>query len=355
MSSHPDTVPASTQLQLLKSIVDLTRHPDRRAMEKGLIAALATHTPSTKVTLIQRPFSAGTPLEALIELDVKIFRQDPESGWRFGVEVDHYHRLITRALTDAKAQVDEEAGVCISCIPIVEGAKASGAILLHYPADSIVAFDLVEALLNIYQNYLNILRESESDKLTGLLNRRTFDGKFQHLVAQQSQQAKSSFTEKESQQRHQQRQNHSWLGIIDIDHFKTINDEYGHIYGDEILLLLSQQMQGFFRRADLLFRFGGEEFVVLLEPTDESGADIAFSRFVSRIADYRFPQVGQVTISVGFAPIYTDSVSTDVFGRADQALYYAKRHGRNQVASYLELLSNGSLSTTTKQKDIDLF
>lgn len=145
------------------------------------------------------------------------------------------------------------------------------------------------------------------------------------------------------------------MGIIDIDHFKRINDEYGHIYGDEILLLLSRQMQTFFRRADLLFRFGGEEFVVLLEPTNERGAKTAFLRFLTQISEYEFPQVGQVTISIGYAPIHADSVSTDVFGRADQALYHAKEHGRNQVASYLELVASGVLTQVVTEENIDLF
>ena len=62
----------------------------------------------------------------------------------------------------------------------------------------------------------------------------------------------------------------NWLAVIDIDHFKRINDEYGHLYGDEVLLLLSNIMRKVFRSYDKLFRFGGEEFVVILPSTDDS-------------------------------------------------------------------------------------
>lgn len=352
--SGPSITSVSDHLSLLRSIIDITRHPDRRAMEKGLIVALAKHVPCDRITLIPRPFSADAPMIALVELSVASFNTNPEDGWGFDLQVSQHLPLASAAFNSAQIQVNTSGDKQTACVPLTEAGQVSAVIAFDCPDTGAIPFETIDALLKIYQNYLNILRESESDKLTGLLNRRTFDGKFQHLVLQQSLQLLSNADES-SQQRHHDREDRSWLGIIDIDHFKRINDQYGHIYGDEILLLLSRQMQSFFRRADLLFRFGGEEFVVLLEPTNKIGAEIALSRFVSQIANYEFPQVGKVTISVGFAPIYADSVSTDVFGRADQALYYAKEHGRNQVASYVELLADGKLNAMTTVESIDLF
>ncbi len=355
MSRHLPITLDSEHLGLLQSIIDITRHSERCAMEKALVAALATHTPCETITFIPRPFSAEVPLAGLVKLDVACFQCNAEQGWHFDLDVGGIRALVSRAFFDGMPQTEIVQRRQLIAIPLIEAGQTSAVLVFECSREQVISLDIVHALLNIYQNHLNILRESESDKLTGLLNRRTFDSKFQHLVAQQTAQVQSTYSAVGGHQRQHQPQDHSWLGIIDIDYFKKINDEYGHIYGDEILLLLSRQMQDFFRRADLLFRFGGEEFVVLLEPTNEDGAEIAFSRFVSQVASYDFPQVGKVTISVGFAPIYPNSVSTEVFGRADQALYYAKEHGRNQVASYLELLDDGRLSSLTTGENIDLF
>src|SRR6202011_3687326 len=95
----------------------------------------------------------------------------------------------------------------------------------------------------------------------------------------------------------------SWLALIDIDRFKSINDGYGHLFGDEVLLLVSQLMKRSFRGADQLFRFGGEEFVVLLDRASEPGAQIVLERLRTTIGEHEFPQVGQVTISVGYTRI----------------------------------------------------
>ena len=75
-----------------------------------------------------------------------------------------------------------------------------------------------------------------------------------------------------------------WLGVVDIDHFKAVNDRFGHLIGDEVLLLLSRIMRGCFRHSDQLYRFGGEEFVVLLLCHDETHATAAFERPTDRMS-----------------------------------------------------------------------
>jgi Diguanylate cyclase, GGDEF domain len=92
----------------------------------------------------------------------------------------------------------------------------------------------------------------------------------------------------------------SWLGLVDIDKFKCINDNYGHLFGDEVLLLVSQLMKKSFRGTDQLFRFGGEEFVIVLDHATTEGVEVAFDRLRETIAAFEFPQVGRVTISLGY-------------------------------------------------------
>ena len=193
----------------------------------------------------------------------------------------------------------------------------------------------------IYRNYLAILRDAARDTLTGLKNRKTFDENFSRIVAN-SRHLGTPFTD-DRRNRHLEGEHH-WLGIIDIDHFKRVNDTFGHVFGDEVLLLLAALMRKAFRTEDLLFRFGGEEFVALLAPTVFGNATAVFERFRAIVAGFAFPQVGKVTVSIGFVRIRTDDLPSVAIGKADKALYYAKEHGRDQVCSYEQLLDTGELT-----------
>jgi diguanylate cyclase (GGDEF)-like protein len=146
-----------------------------------------------------------------------------------------------------------------------------------------------------------------------------------------------------------------WLAVVDIDHFKMVNDRFGHLYGDEVLILVANILRSSFRSHDRIFRFGGEEFVVLLRSTSLSTAHKVFNRFRKNVEDYYFPQVGQVTVSVGFVSAENGS-PVEVLGRADQALYFAKENGRNQVRYYDDLVAAGLLQTKqVSNDDVELF
>jgi len=133
------------------------------------------------------------------------------------------------------------------------------------------------------------------------------------------------------------------LCILDIDFFKRVNDEFGHLYGDEVLLLLAGLMKTTFRENDCLYRYGGEEFVVLLDTSSEAETESVLERFRNAVDTYEFPQVGHVTVSMGFVPLESGVLPSSLFDHADKALYYAKEHGRNQVQSYKKLLDAGEI------------
>ncbi len=146
-----------------------------------------------------------------------------------------------------------------------------------------------------------------------------------------------------------------WLAVVDIDHFKLVNDRFGHLYGDEVLILVANILRSSFRSHDRIFRFGGEEFVVLLRSTSLSTAHKVFNRFRKNVEDYYFPQVGQVTVSVGFVSTEQGS-PVEILGQADQALYFAKENGRNQVRYYDDLVAEGHLqSKQVNNDDVELF
>ncbi|MBC8055012.1 MAG: GGDEF domain-containing protein, partial [Rhizobiales bacterium] len=147
-----------------------------------------------------------------------------------------------------------------------------------------------------------------------------------------------------------------WLGVIDIDHFKRVNDSFGHLIGDEVLLLLSRLMRGSLRARDQLYRFGGEEFVALVRCNGPDSASLAFERLRVNTERYLFPQVEHVTVSVGFTEIVAGDTPSGAFERADKAVYYAKAHGRNQVQYHAALVARGELETIgPKTSDVELF
>jgi diguanylate cyclase (GGDEF)-like protein len=199
---------------------------------------------------------------------------------------------------------------------------------------------LVKAILNIVSNHLALLDYGERDTLTGLLNRKTFEHRFGKV--------------RKAQVRGDAGQP-SWLGVVDIDKFKSINDNFGHLFGDEVLLLVSRLMRETFRGGDDVFRFGGEEFVVVLHHAAMDGALHAFERLRQRVAQTAFPQVGRVTVSVGFTQVGPRDSPAAAFERADQALYFGKTHGRDQVRCYDRLIEEGALRSKTLEAAVELF
>jgi diguanylate cyclase (GGDEF)-like protein len=143
--------------------------------------------------------------------------------------------------------------------------------------------------------------------------------------------------------------------MIDIDHFKNINDKHGHVLGDEVLILFANLLKKSFRNSDLLFRYGGEEFVVVLSPLPEADACSTFERFRQLLEAHEFPQVGQVTASIGMVNIDQREHQSLILEKADMALYYAKENGRNRLCDYHQLIEQGRLVARQVQSDIELF
>ena len=158
-------------------------------------------------------------------------------------------------------------------------------------------------------------RQARTDVLTGLLNRRGFDTQmaFALALARRSGRPLSLIT-------------------VDVDHFKRVNDTYGHETGDDVLRRLAHTLQERLRSSDVVARVGGEEFVAMLPDTDQAGARSIAETLVAAMSEQQDPVVGKVTISAGVATLRgPENDSTDLLRRADAALYEAKRQGRNRV------------------------
>ncbi len=119
--------------------------------------------------------------------------------------------------------------------------------------------------------------------------------------------------------------------MIDVDHFKQFNDRYGHTMGDEVLRLVGATLSRHFRKTDVPYRYGGEEFCVLLPETNEAEAMFAGERIRAAVETIDLPVEAHITVSIGVS-IGPASMISDTLERADGALYAAKEAGRNRVA-----------------------
>lgn len=121
--------------------------------------------------------------------------------------------------------------------------------------------------------------------------------------------------------------------LMDIDHFKQVNDTHGHEVGDHVLKHMARILQGAVRETDFVARFGGEEFLVILPDTDQGKAWAVAEKIRAAVADATVPAVGQVTLSIGVAQAGSEEANEeDAVRRADKGLYQAKAEGRNRVA-----------------------
>ncbi len=185
----------------------------------------------------------------------------------------------------------------------------------------------LEAMLEVRNRELRLrLQELETasttDSLTGASNRRRFEEAVtaQLALAQRGHEPLS-------------------LIVMDLDHFKRINDTHGHSVGDEVLVGTAAIIRQNLRVSDLLVRWGGEEFLVLAPGTALEGAMALAEKLRSALAAETFPQVGQVTMSLGVAQFALGENLKDWIDQADQALYEAKDRGRNQCVAAAPLRS----------------
>lgn len=181
---------------------------------------------------------------------------------------------------------------------------------------------LQEALQQLSEANLRLAELNRHDGLTGLFNRQTFNEELERAITRAARSGQPMA-----------------VLMLDLDHFKQVNDRYGHLAGDACLRYAAQRAQKCLRGSDLLARFGGEEFVALLEQTDPTGALDLAERLREDLANnpciYQQQEIA-LSLSIGlFAGVPdTTGCAEQWLERADQALYRAKANGRNRVESY---------------------
>lgn len=172
----------------------------------------------------------------------------------------------------------------------------------------------------------DVRRESLLDPLTKISNRKSFDEGLARAIAE---------AEEDGQP--------LCLMLLDIDHFKTFNDTYGHQTGDQVLRLVAMTLKSNIKGKDLTARYGGEEFAAILPQTDLEGAMIAAENIRKAIQAKELlkrstnEKLGRITASFGVAIFHTDDTAATLIERADKCLYAAKHAGRNRVVSETDL------------------
>ena len=241
----------------------------------------------------------------------------------------------------------------ITVFPLLDPAGSKGVLeIITTQLLSEESHRVVCGVLRLYLNFQSLLDYGERDALTELLNRKTFDGAFLKATVEQKR-LEDTLTDA---RRTPTKAGNYWLAMIDIDHFKCVNDNFGHLIGDEVLLLLARLMRACFRHHDRLYRFGGEEFVALMHCDSEQDAYTVLERLRVTTEQHQFPQVGAITISVGFSEVMPGDTPSGAIERADKAVYYAKEHGRNQVCSFAALVAQGEFAgKSANVGDIELF
>lgn len=329
---------------LLAKLVALTRERDDIALEIALIKTLSDFVASIDdkpaiSVVIYHLKDISNPVISVLTADERIAETTIEEPLRQAI-IDCFQsgEIGTHQGTEQTV---------IKIIPLKNPAgQVSSAIKIELPHADMHLEVTINMLLQIYQNFTRLINDNESDTLTGLLNRKSFEHRIGKIFTQMH-----SITKREEDKPNQA----YFLAIFDIDHFKRVNDEFGHLIGDEVLLLFSQLMQQSFRDTDPLFRFGGEEFVGVFACSHANDIEVILERLRLKVEQFAFPQVGKVTVSSGYTAISGFDTSSQLIDRADSALYFAKNNGRNRVAFYEQLIADGLLEEAKKEGDIEFF
>ena len=307
----------------LSAVVGLSQQKDGLALTRAMIRSLGELSPGTDVAVLEvhgrRNLADINDLVDLSKISIRRFDLTGQRGHKDDVCQDDLLDVIRRLQpVEMACGPDGDARIIIPLWGDIGPLRLVS--MRGVDPDPWVRSKVMQ-VVEIYGNLARMMDSRERDALTGLLNRQTFAALFELAKKRVETTVGHALT----------------LAVFDIDHFKRVNDTYGHLFGDEVLIHFARLMERSFRYTDDLFRFGGEEFVVLLSTDSAAGARGALERFRRRVQDHVFPGVGQVTVSVGYVTCSGGTLPTTLVDQADRALYFAKDNGRNRVVDFAEL------------------
>lgn len=353
---------------VIQSLADMTAHRNRELLDLALAEALMDVVSPQKVVFAMGITQDGETrwLErARYERGLPPVLVDPMWAQFSLLELADAHPVRQLCLQTMAVQQQAPSADCsthVTTFPLSGDGGTESVLEVHstqpMPQQTL---QVVHSMQRVYHNMHALLDYSERDSLTNLLNRKSFDDTFFKALCGQTVQDPADVVESERglavplERRQVLPVEGYWLGMLDIDHFKRVNDSFGHLIGDEVLLLVARLLRHGFRFHDRLYRFGGEEFVVLMRCPNAASAMAVFERFRKSMEHFAFPQVGCITVSIGISQLSQTDTPAMTLDRADQAVYAAKSGGRNRVIDHAELVRQGQASSAIKAGDIELF
>ncbi|KIG16200.1 diguanylate cyclase/phosphodiesterase [Enhygromyxa salina] len=288
--------------------------------QQGLSERELEHWRALASSLEAKRFRDGV---ALVSMAIKNRHHMPANGEYADTSV---------AVFDPGTKLDKARSVLV--LPLVRGEQVLGTVTLvssrakAYPPAAremlrVISHQVGVSLQNA-RMYESMEERATTDGLTGLTNHRAFQERLEHLHA---------LAERTGQK--------FSIILTDIDHFKSVNDTYGHPVGDAVLKRVAAIFTQHARKVDIVARYGGEEFVLVLPDTDGEGAAVFANRLREEIAAQSITSDNgsfSITLSLGVAEFPGDGLDRhELIEKADQALYYCKEHGRNRVTRVRDL------------------
>ena len=320
-------------INLVDSVAEMTALRDRSAVCEAVSELLFA---ALDASLLEYWETGAADVEAALQLRISLPKVPADLSARRGLIHDLPDAIVAECVASKTVvrHFSEARQMHCYLFPLVGPLRVDGILRIEQKSAMEASQQkLVNSLLRIYYNHLNVLDYSELDELTGLHNRKSFDAHFASIVMAHCQWRQGPGALEPAERA-------CWLAVLDIDHFKKINDGFGHLLGDEVLTLLARNMKACLRETDRIFRCGGEEFVLLLPGMSAAQAEKALQRLLKSVESTTFPQVGRVTVSIGATCVLERDNSPTAFGRADQALYFVKHNGRNHVRFYEDLVAS---------------
>lgn len=293
------------------------------------IAGLFLHSPDkNEKNILHLDINKSSISSFVIEKVKRDFFEEMPDLPKFNIR-DFGHDIIRESVENNEVILNSAEFKTVHIIPLVSDGNLLGGICFYnkesceYPEFKFYKTMINELLLLLKMRYLYSETEylSVTDGLTGLYNRRHFE----HNIEREFLRVKRYPADLS-------------LAMIDIDHFKNVNDTYGHQFGDYVLKEISKIIYASFRKTDMIYRYGGEELAVILTETPLEGALIPLGRLKTKVEEHEFSYNGvtaHITISIG-ASFNFEEIKTqgELVESADKALYRAKQEGRNKVVAY---------------------
>jgi len=318
-------------------LISLTQQDDESELDLILMSAVQSILFGTKIAVYVNKFLDHVHKPKQISLSKTQVPMDLSN--------EQVEAIIDKVSSN-KIHIGEINSHEVTYFPIYHFGEVIGFVLAFGHSNfSNVQISTTVSLLSIYANQLFMLFKSKIDPLSELLNRQTFDKKIQEIISGNGFLSPRTPIPK----------NNIWhLAMIDIDFFKKVNDEFGHVIGDEVIILMARLIKSEFRAEDYVFRYGGEEFSVLFKCIETDGAHQALERLRKKIGQFEFPQVGKLTVSIGFTSLLNYEMVPALVQKADVALYHSKNTGRNKVADFSDI-ADPSTNKIIKGNDPELF